>query len=217
MEAIERNVFSMDWATIVLLLSLSILVVARNIYTLRFGDFVMLFATNKYMTLKGKEHNIYHPFNILLFVVNIISVSLFLFICSIHFFEIEKPPLPLFLQIATGYTFLVLVKFSVEKIVSNIFSMDEIVDYYLFHKLSYRNFIALMLLPLNVVLLFSLPPTSMILYITIGLMLLINFLVLISFYFKIQKEIFSRWFYFIVYLCALEIGPYFILYKLIMK
>ena len=165
--------------------------------------------------LRGKDHQISHPFNILLFIVNLISIGLFAYICISFFFDVEKEGFILFIQLATAYATFILSKFAIEKIISNIFSIDEIVDYYLFHKISYRNLIALFLLPPIIVFFYGIPPTSIWLYSLVAAALLVNLIVLIDFYLKIQKEILSKWFYFIVYLCALEIAPYIILYKLI--
>ena len=76
---------------------------------------------------------------------------------------------------------------------------------------------ALVLLPICMAFIYIWEPSLIALYICIGLVLLMNFISVVSIYRKNQQFILSRWFYFILYLCALEIGPYFILYKLITK
>ncbi len=218
MEAIERHVIAQDWITILLLLVMVVLVAAKYTFPQRFNHFVLLFATDKYLLLKGKDPKIFHPFNLLFFTVNVITVALFIFIFYNGITnEVPDRPKVLYLRIATAYAAFVLFKFSIEKILANIVAIDKRINYYQFYKLSYRNFMALVLLPLCMAFIYIWEPTLMALYICIGILLFMNFITLASLYRKNQQFILSRWFYFILYLCALEIGPYFILYKLITK
>ncbi len=178
----------------------------------------MLFATDKYLLLKGKDPNLFHPFNVLLFVVNAVSAGLFIYIFYLTFSE-GSPDRPkvLFLRIITAYTAFVLLKFSLEKILADVVSVNDRMNYYLFYKLSYRNFIALVLLPVTILFIYVWEPSPLMLYIVLGLILLINLITLLSAFLKNQQYILNNWFYFILYLCALEIGPYYILYKLVTK
>lgn len=216
MEAIERNAVSLDWITLLLVLTVVLLVVAKYVFTQRFAHFSMLFATDKYLVLKGKEPNLFHPFNIIMFAVNIISVGLFIYVSFLTFSDIlpERPKI-LFLRIITAYTAFVLLKFSVEKILADVVSVNERINYYLFYKLSYRNFISLILLPVTILFIYVWEPGQLALYVVLGLILLVNLITLLSAYIKNQQYILNNLFYFILYLCALEIGPYYILYKLV--
>ena len=215
MEVIERSSLSQDWITVLLLGVFLILVVARKMYPQRFIDFTMLFATNKYLLIRGREPQINDPFNVLLFVVNIISVTLFIFLFyNTYMGQVERPQV-LFLQIATAYTTIILLKFSLEKIIANILSLDHKMDYYMFYKLSYRNFLALVLLPISILLTYVWKPGLMAFYICAGILLFLNLITIVGIFRKNQPYILNNWFYFILYLCALEIGPYYILYKLV--
>jgi hypothetical protein len=218
LEAIERHVVSQDWITLLLVFVLALLATVKYAFTQRFAHFIVLFATDKYLLLKGKNANLFHPFNILLFIINVVTVGLFIFV----FYQAVADPAPdrpkvLYLRIATAYAAFVLLKFSFEKIFANIVSVDKKMNYYLFYKLSYRNFMALILLPVCLAFIYVWEPILTALYIVVGLILLINTITLLSFFQKNQQYILRYWFYFILYLCALEIGPYFILYKLITK
>jgi hypothetical protein len=215
LEAIERHALSNDWITMLLVLVLVFLVVAKYVFTQRFAHFSMLFATDKYLLLKGKDPNLFHPFNVLMFAVNAVSAGLFIFVFYITFSEnIPERPKVLFLRILTGYTAFVLLKFSLEKILADVVSIYDKMNYYLFYKLSYRNFVALVLLPITVLFIYVWEPTRVVMYVISGLLLLVNLISLLSIYTKNQQYILNNWFYFILYLCALEIGPYYILYKL---
>lgn len=214
MEAVKRAIVSNDWITLVLLAIFILLVLVKYTYPRRFENFFKLFATNKYLLLTGKEPKISHPFNILMFGVNVISVSFFIFLFYQTFVpsEIIRPKI-VFVRIATAYSAFVLLKFSVEKIMANILSLENKINFYLFHKWTYRNFIALFLLPANIAFIYIWKPGLTAFYLLFGLIFIMNLLVHINIYKKNQQFILSNWFYFILYLCALEIGPYFILYK----
>ena len=215
METIERFTVSQDWITLLLLVVFVLLVTAKYIFPHRFTDFSMLFATNKYLLLQGKEGKIFHPFNALLFGVNVVSVGLFIYIFYQIFVtaEIARPKF-LFIRIATAYAAFVLLKFSLEKIVANIISIDKLMNDYIFYKLSYRNFIAMILLPVNLLFIYVWKPDATALLICLGIIFLLNLITLLAIFRKNQQQLMNHWFYFILYLCALEIGPYFILYKL---
>jgi len=216
LEAIERNAISLDWVTLLLVFVFVLLVVAKYTFSQRFSHFSMLFATDKYLLLKGKDPNLFHPFNILLFAINAISASLFIYVFFLSFSDVypERPKI-LFLRIITAYTSFVLLKFSVEKILADVVSVNDKMNYYLFYKLSYRNFISLMLLPVTILLIYVWEPERLALYIILGLVLIINLFTLLRAFIKNQQYLITNWFYFILYLCALEIGPYYILYKMI--
>ena len=96
---------------------------------------------------------------------------------------------------------------------SSLFEIDKLIDQYLFQKISYKNFIGLFLVPVNLILLFSITPSLIILYIIIFLLLIVNIMGLITTIKTHQSLIKRNLFYFILYLCTLEITPYVILYK----
>ncbi|MFD1094305.1 DUF4271 domain-containing protein [Salegentibacter chungangensis] len=215
MQAIERHVETLDWITIIFMVSLALLATVRSLYPQRFEEFASLLNSNKFMVFKGKENKAFHPFNILMFIVNVLAVSTFLYLLYTFFIEAKPPkPLVVFIRILTAYMGFVLVKFGIDKIISNIFEFDAQMDYYLFQKLSHRNFISIGILVAAALLIYSLEPTRILIYGLIITILLANLISLFVIYKQNQNTIVSNWFYFILYLCALEIAPYIILYKL---
>ena len=214
MDFSERLIDSTDWATYMLLACFVLLAFAKHFYPKRFHEFAMLPLTNQYFFVHGKNDELNHPFNIMLFVMQIICVSIFVFLLFKVFnpIEVQKNEW-LFLQICTGYSVFVLIKFSLEKIVANIFSMDAIINNYLYQKLSYRNFLGILFFAGNLFFLYIYPPTSLALLVFGGSLLALNAIALLYSYKKNGKLILRNFFYFILYLCALEISPYIILYK----
>lgn len=210
----ERLSDSHDWATFMLVGCFALCAVAKYFYPKRFDEFVILLITNKYFLVHGKNDEINHPFNIMLFVCQIISVSLFAYLFFTVFNPVEVAENDwLFVQIATAYTVFVFIKVSIEKIVGNIFSLDALINQYLYQKLSYRNLIALVLFLGNLFFFYMYPPTAVSLYLFLLIIFVINAIALFYSYKNYGKLITGNFFYFILYLCALEISPYIILYK----
>lgn len=215
-EAVERTIITQDWITLLILGTLFLLVLAKEGFYQRFTEFAMLFATNKYLLLRSKDTGIFHPFSSILFLVNILSVSLFAFLFyDIYTDGLIARPQITFLRIMTAYTSFILLKFAIEKIAANILDFEQRMEQYQFYKLTYRNFLSLGLIPLNILFFYVFEPSLGVLYFLIGLILFLNFVSLIGIFRKNSRYILSNVLYFILYLCALEIGPYFILYKLV--
>lgn len=216
MQYVERYIESSNWITLFLVGCVVLYTIAKYAYPKRFDEFIFLPINNKYFFVQGKNDEIKHPFNILLFVNQVISVSLFLFL----FLKVTRPELHkmnplLFVQLCTGYCFFILCKFSIEKIVGSIFSIDTLINNYLYQKLSYRNLLAIVIFIGNLFFFYTLQPTQNTLLIFVGIILVLNVITLFNSYKTIGKLILGNFFYFILYLCALEIAPYYILYKVL--
>jgi len=216
LEALERYSISNDWLTVAILLILVLLVVSRKLFENRFEDFIALFTSGKYLVIKSREHKALFGFNVIFLIIHILSISILLFVI----YRLLLSPATdqtgvIFLRIFTAYGFFVLLKITVEKIIANIFDIDDVAENYLFHKHTYRNFISILVLPLTILLIYTAFSGLGMLYFLGGVLLLgITY----SLYNVIKKNmglIGRNWFYFILYLCALEIAPYIILYKLI--
>ena len=215
MQAIERIHEYQDWITLVFLSCFILLVAAKISFPQRFEEFISLLNSGKFIAFKGKENKAFHPFNILLLCMQALVISIFIFIAYRYFFEFQQPALIVFIRIFTAYICFLLIKAGIEKIIGNIFEMDEKIDYYLFQKFSYRNFISLFLLIASLFLIYSINPTALLIGVIGGTAIAANSIALFIIYRRNQTALGANWFYFILYLCALEIAPYIILYKLI--
>ncbi len=215
MQAVERIYEYQDWITILFLACFALIVVAKIQFPQRFEEFTSLLSSGKFIAFKGKENKAFHAFNILLLTLQAVSVSLFLFIVYRFLTNTESSSLITFIRIFTAYFCFILIKAGVEKIIGNIFDIDDKIDYYIFQKFSYRNFISIFLLIAALFLTYALYPTALIIGLIGGFALLANAISLFIIYRRNQSIVSAHWFYFILYLCALEIAPYLILYKLI--
>lgn len=206
----NRIIESLDWVTLIMVGCILIIAILKVIYPKRFNDFIRLPVSNNYFLAKGKSEEVRHPFSISLFVIQLISTSLFV---NLFFLEKGKANVFLFLQILFVVFVFIIVKTSIEKMIGAIFSIEKLIDHYIYEKLSYRNFLSLLLIIINLIFYFSIKPDLNILLILTGILFLVNMLILSYSYKNYRSLIFSNLFYFLLYICALEISPYLILYK----
>ena len=206
----NRIIESLDWVTLIMVGCILIIAILKVIYPKRFNDFIRLPVSNNYFLAKGKSEELRHPFSILLFIIQLISISLFV---NLFFLEKGKANVLLFLQILFVVFVFIIVKTSIEKMIGAIFSIEKLIDHYIYEKLSYRNFLSLLLIITNLIFYFSIKPDLNTLLILTGILFLVNMLILSYSYKNYRSLIFSNLFYFLLYICALEISPYLILYK----
>ncbi len=212
MQNIHRTIESLDWITFILVGCVILVTVLRVVYPKRFDDFIKLPISNNYFLTKGKFEELKHPFSVLFFLIQVLTLSLFIFL-----FLLEKRELSatIFIKITLASFTFILIKTCIEKLIGSIFDIETIINNYIFTKLSYRNFISLFLIVLNFIFYFSVEPTMLLLFIFSGFIVLLNLFILFINYKNYRSLIFSNFFYFLLYICALEISPYLILYKVI--
>ena len=212
MQNIHRTIESLDWITFILVGCVILVTVLRVVYPKRFDDFIKLPMSNNYFLTKGKFEELKHPFSVLFFLIQVLTLSLFIFL-----FFLEKGELSatIFIKITLASFTFILIKTCIEKLIGSIFDIETIINNYIFTKLSYRNFISLFLIVLNFIFYFSVKPTMLLLFIFSGFIVVLNLFILFINYKNYRSLIFSNFFYFLLYICALEISPYLILYKVI--
>jgi len=161
-----------------------------------------------------KDHKFLDPFDIILFLnfcLNGMLISLLAYIQLVKKIDID---IVLFLKLSVVFGAVVLVKILIELGIGYLFDIQKIFHSYVFQQVSFFNFLGIILLPLNSLLIFGVPNNRFLLTFILsisGLILLIGMLKSIKFY---QKLLINNLFYFILYLCTLEIGPYILLCNL---
>ncbi len=212
-----REVISYEWFTIFMVLSLVFITLARVLFANRFLDFIGVFGNSKYLKIYTKDQRFIDFFDGLLFLNLVISLSIFGYLSFLTLQQDYIFELDVFLKIIFGITTLALIKILIERLIGSLFEIDKIVEFYLFQKTSYRNFSGFVLLPINALLLYTISPSKTSILIIVFILILINLIGFITSFKIHQKTVLNNIFYFILYLCALEIGPYLILYKLIVE
>ena len=214
MQYLDRIYTSQDWITLLLLCCIVITTIVKIAYPLRFQEFLKLPLSNKYFFVFGKNDAIYHLFNVLLFIPQAICVSL-LFYKVIAW---QNPTMLLetsflFIKILGVFTGFVVAKIILEKTIGIIFNIENIIHQYVYQKLSYRNLMSILFIIMLFVVAYIAPINKAILLTFCFITVAINAIALFYSYKTNGKLIIANFFYFILYLCTLEISPYIILYK----
>jgi len=206
-----------DWATLLFVVTFAVVAMTKSAYETRFSEFSKLIFSDKYAKIYRDNNHLKSSFTVGLFFVQIISYAFFIQLTMHIFGYASKTDWILFIQIATFLLYFILGKFLIEKIVATSFNIDEFADLFNLQKVTYRTYIGVLILPINAVLFYYDNIPKIIPLVIIGISLCIS---LYSYYISIktyQNAIISKLFYFILYLCALEIAPYYFLYYWITK
>jgi hypothetical protein len=206
-----------DWATLLFVFCMLLIGVTKSAFEARFNDFLKILISDKYIKIYKDSSHLMSGFTIVLFVVQIISFSFFIQIILDYFGYVSKYDSVSFLRTTTFFTVFVLSKFLIEKIIATTFKFEELIEQFNLKKVSYRTFTSLLLLPISIFLFYNENYIELLIYSVIIGFLAINML---TYFFSIriyQKLIIGHFFYFILYLCALEIAPYYFMYYMITK
>lgn len=201
-----------DWATVLFVLAFALVVVARNFFETRFAEYLRLGFSDKYVKVYRDSSNINSGFTIVLFLVQLVSLAFFVQLILAHFGRIEKTDWVIFIRVFTFLLSFILIKYLIEKIIATAFHIEEFAEQYNLQKVSYRTYIGLMLLPVNVLLFYNNNTPNYVIWCFIFIVLAANLWTYLISLKNYQNLLLSRLFYFILYLCALEIAPYYFLF-----
>ncbi|WP_298556480.1 DUF4271 domain-containing protein [uncultured Algibacter sp.] len=208
-----RHIISNEIFTILLVIGLIIVAAAKLAAPKRFDDFILVLGNDKYLKIYSRDQKFFDTFDALLFINLILSVSVFCFITYRQLTETQNISGNTMFKLTFSIGIFILIKVLIERLIGSLFEIDKLIDQYIFQKISFKNYLGLLLLPVNALLLYSFKPTLTIIYSIVSLLLIVNIIGLISSFKTHQTLIKNNLFYFILYLCALEITPYVILYK----
>ena len=211
--ALHLRVFeNKDWATILFVLSFATIAITKSAFENRFADFAKLIYSDKYTNVYKDSSNLMSGFTISLFFVQIISLAFFIQLSLSFFGYASKTDWILYIQIITLLIFFILSKFLIEKIIATAFHIEEFVEQFNLQKVTFRTYIGLFILPINIILYYNNTFSRNIFILLIAILLIVNILTYLVSIKNYQNIIFSKLFYFILYLCALEIAPYYFMY-----
>lgn len=208
-----RETTSNELITIILAVGLVIAALAKLAAPKRFSDFIFILGNTKYLKIYSRDQKFFDTFDAVLFINLIISTAIFSLIC-IQFHTNQYPiNINTLFKLIAGIGVFTLFKVLLERLIGNLFEIDDLMDAYLFQKISYKNYLGLFLLPINATLVYAFPNSLILNYIMIILLLIINLIGVLTTYKMHHNAIINNLFYFILYLCALEFAPYIVLYK----
>lgn len=211
----ERLASGKDWATLLFVACFAIIAINRNVFENRFSEFIKLAVSDKYTKIYKDSGNMLSWFTISFFMIQVISFTFLLqFLLSYNNDDPTetKTDWIFFIQLFTLIGAFILSKYLIEKIIATAFNIEEFNELFNLHKVNYRTYIGLLLLPVNIFLFYNDSQHTIVIYIIIGLIIaasIASYLVSLRIY---QNLILNKLFYFILYLCTLEIAPYYFMY-----
>ncbi len=160
----------------------------------------------------NKKEKLFHWFQLFLTVFQLINLSLFIYL-------VTKALLPQgeFTELDQLYFYPLilacLILFAVGKVAIQltngfIFNNNKLITEFIYKKLSYLNYSALIMFFANIILTYVTPNSKPVVYLALLLILVVNFIGWILLLRNHQKFLANNIFYFILYLCALEIAPF---------
>jgi hypothetical protein len=217
MLSIERVLVNKDWATLLFVLAIAIIALNKTIFSVRFNEFIKLGYSEKYNKIYKDTNNLLSWFTISMFVIQLISFSFFILLFLSYFNYTKTDNYITYIQVITFLFVFILSKFLIEKIIGTAIDSESLVDKFNLIKVNYRAFLGFILLPINIVLYYNSWPIKEVFYIILTIFLIYN---VFTYYFLVktyQKTILGNLFYFILYLCTLEILPYYFMYYWVTK
>jgi len=211
----ERITGGKDWATVLFVLCFAIVAITRSVFSARFAEFSKLGWSNKYSKIYKDSANLQSWFTISLFLVQVVSFAFILLFALSELSDnklAQKTNWLIYIQLVTLLSFFILAKFLIEKIIAASFGIEEFNEVFNLQKVNYRAYIGLLLLPVNVVLFYNDNINALALYIILGVIVMASMVSYLLSLRNYQNLILGKIFYFILYLCALEIAPYYFMY-----
>ncbi|MGV8947692.1 MAG: DUF4271 domain-containing protein [Lutibacter sp.] len=207
-----------NWVSLVFLAILIFLTLAKVLYKDRLRHTATLFLSKKYLYIYfNKEKNdVLNLFQFLLFMVELLVLSLLLYFAnSLWHFSSAFNGLNGFLLLVVEVALYFCFRYLIGLFLAEIFNIKNNYNRLVYNKVSYFNNLILWILPFLVFGAYTtfynefLLKTSF--FILVILLILWYSLILAN----NKKVIFNNLFYFMLYLCALEIAPLAIILKLI--
>ena len=207
-----RHVISNDGYVISSLLSLLIILIVKSINRRRFSDLIRLFTNSNYLRIYLKEHRFLDVFDFILFFNFIINCTAYAYVLYGSFINLIEISTNKFATISIAIIIFLALKLILKLLIGYLFDLHKTINILIFQQISTINFIGIMLLPMNLLLVFGL--NFDIKWIIISVVLMVT-IILIGMLKTIQANlnfVLSNFLYFILYICTLEIGPYIIIY-----
>ncbi|MGB5205974.1 MAG: DUF4271 domain-containing protein [Eudoraea sp.] len=212
MEPVQRVINNIDWITAIIFSSILFMVIAKNLFYQRFLNFIILPFNNKYIFMYNKKDKLLNWFNIFFTLFQLLNFSLFIYLASNILSNSESDLYPVVFSIILGFLFLFLFgKILLQMGGGFVFNNNKIISEFIFKKLSYLNYSSIIMLASNIIIAYVLTDSKIVVFASIFLIVVVNVIGWITIIKNYQKLISSYFFYFILYLCALEIAPFVII------
>jgi hypothetical protein len=213
MEAVYRIVDTMDWATILLFSCAMSLACVRYFSSASILDFLSVFTSNRFVNITRDDRMdgsrslqmvglAIYPITIAMLILQWLTAT-----------QSGTMDVTDYLIILTAVSAYLLVKHYLSRLVATIGEFDSLIQFIDHRRNIYRVAFAIVLLSVNVLLLYALPSNQTAIIVSLFIVAFILTIYHLIIVYDHRQALFGSLFYFILYLCTLEIGPYLLLYK----
>jgi hypothetical protein len=213
MEAINRIAASVDWISFILFASLLAMAAIRQFSSISLVEFLSVYTSSRFIKITRDDRiDNYHLLQQTGIIVYTIGISLMLY----KIFMIRVDPeasFTNFLLILTVVSAFFLFRHYFSKLIATIGNFEGVVIMIDHQRNLYRAAFSFAFLVVNAIIFYVFPYNLNVIYgicISVCALLFLYHLILI---YSHRKALGSSLFYFILYLCTLEIAPYLLLYK----
>lgn len=199
-----REYFSNDTLTSLILFSILLLLILKKIDSEIFYENLQLHKKKLLGKLYNNDFISFRFVNIVYLFVFLINLSILLTIFSNGEFNLK-----IFQNNFYHIGLFIFLKYLLEKFIGWLFKFNRICNNYLNAKLFYFNTLGTLVLFLNILSVFSENFNQELVYVSLTIILLYLIISHFTIFFSFKNLIYKNWFYFILYLCTLEIIPYY--------
>ncbi|AUC21767.1 hypothetical protein BTO15_06440 [Polaribacter sejongensis] len=212
MQAIERVVIDNSWITILLVCLFACVFLLRGLSVVRLKGSVSSLFNESFIDSEIEENtSFFNPFKNVIFIFSITVLALLTYKIYLYYNSSAEQGFYTFLKIFGVVFSYLTIKRLLEFLLSVVFKIDKKLDFFLVSKSVYLYSVSFFLLIAIVLVEYSQLDTPFLVYFS-ALLFSIRFI----FHAVINKKlVFSELFYFILYLCAVEIAPLFVLFRLL--
>ncbi|MDB3937621.1 DUF4271 domain-containing protein [Flavobacteriaceae bacterium] len=204
-----RDYILFDGFTIIILLNIIIVTIAKALNNSKFKQFIFIYLNNSFLKFNTNNNSFLSSFNSLLNINYLISLSVYIsIIISYSSYGINNNfEISIFFKTLLIVIVFVYAKYLIELLVGWAFSISKFIVTFNFQKNNFNKLIGIIIILLNSLTIYSFPNSMT--FIKMSIFFVIS-LYLIGLYKVIRLNdnlILSNMFYFILYLCTLEIVP----------
>ena len=213
MEAVQRDVLSNNWIVLIFIFSIGILFFLKIFNTDKLKGYATSIFNKGFIEIEAEENYFRFSFfhvGFSFFFLLMLTVSIYL---TMHQnFQKEAFLFLDYLQVSKYVLLCLTIRYVVDFLLIILFEIrDSLVTYFFFSRRSYSYSISLGLLILNILYFYTFNSYYFLIF---GIIALFSIRYLLILYYN-KNLIIKELFYFILYLCAFELAPLFVLFRLI--
>ncbi len=208
----ERIIISQDWIILVFALCLFLITVAKIFSRTSIADLLTAYVSDRFINISRTKSDGFIVLKTASLIVYALCIALLVYALLVNK-SVKPATLNTYFLSLLGVSVFLLLKHYIAKLLATILDFEPLIEYLHFHRNIYRCMLSYLILVASV-LLFIVFKTSLTATLYIAGFCLITVLVYnIVLLYTHRLLLFSRMFYFILYLCTLEIVPYLLLFK----